>query len=536
MSQPTNPPHNTGRTDPPSTGDHGGKPIYPNEIDHGYDQPLSGGHDIMKRLQNNLVHEQGRPDYVRDPNHHLASRSIDESLARVSRLRLPTRLSKDDEKEARHPEGKKMTLEQVTAPMSPEDKKKFKDKNEEHGDKFKGAASGRTIKVRHDRGSYWIETGGQLEGPFTAADAVFRVEKLLTGPDDIVLGPKYSLGRAQDAVSYSRAPFVVYDLRGDEVDQGYSLKSLWAKYFPRFLGWRMASGDEKVSKHPKGEKMTLEQVTEDLTPEGKKKFEDENEENRDQFTGKSAARARGGLYGYTKAVQSDCEVASRRVAKIASRLAKSIYGQDERTAQFLATHSKRAKSLSADILMAAMTNIGPKFASLDRLEELREQRRAKEELNERSLTEFLEGRKGRTVSVSALTYAFGGQPQKHTQLLQAMTKKGILEKVHKGVYRLKLASDREAADYSMYGYPTKTVRLAMGACSTLREEAGRIATSLHRRRTARHGDITGFFNQHAKAAQCRYAEILGRYYPDAEAKLASAPVPDTVEGWLTWEE
>lgn len=44
---------------------------YPNKIDHGYNQPLSGGWDIMKRLQDQLLIEQGRPP--REPNPRLAN-------------------------------------------------------------------------------------------------------------------------------------------------------------------------------------------------------------------------------------------------------------------------------------------------------------------------------------------------------------------------------------------------------------------------------------------------------------------------------
>ena len=41
------------------------------EIDHGYEQPLAGGTDVVKRLQDQLLVEQGRPK--REPNPRLAS-------------------------------------------------------------------------------------------------------------------------------------------------------------------------------------------------------------------------------------------------------------------------------------------------------------------------------------------------------------------------------------------------------------------------------------------------------------------------------
>ena len=48
-------------------GNPDGQDIYQNEIDHGEDQPLAGGTDVMKRLQDDLLHEQGRPPREKNP-------------------------------------------------------------------------------------------------------------------------------------------------------------------------------------------------------------------------------------------------------------------------------------------------------------------------------------------------------------------------------------------------------------------------------------------------------------------------------------
>lgn len=40
-------------------GNPDGKPIYDHEIDHGYSEPLGGGTDVMRRLQNQYRKEQG---------------------------------------------------------------------------------------------------------------------------------------------------------------------------------------------------------------------------------------------------------------------------------------------------------------------------------------------------------------------------------------------------------------------------------------------------------------------------------------------
>jgi hypothetical protein len=40
-------------------GNPNDKPIYPKEIDHGYDEPIAGGTDVMQQLQKDLLKEQG---------------------------------------------------------------------------------------------------------------------------------------------------------------------------------------------------------------------------------------------------------------------------------------------------------------------------------------------------------------------------------------------------------------------------------------------------------------------------------------------
>jgi len=40
-------------------GNPNGQPIYDHAINHGYDEPLAGGTDVMRRLQNQLRKEQG---------------------------------------------------------------------------------------------------------------------------------------------------------------------------------------------------------------------------------------------------------------------------------------------------------------------------------------------------------------------------------------------------------------------------------------------------------------------------------------------
>ena len=88
---------------------------------------------------------------------------------------------------------------------------------------------------------------------------------------------------------------------------------------------------------------------------------------RERLTWKAAARAPGGLYGFTKSVQADCETAIRKLNNHATSLAKSAYQRDERIVSFLQTHSKRARSNSARVLLGAMKNLGPQIEAGGRL-------------------------------------------------------------------------------------------------------------------------------------------------------------------------
>jgi len=78
---------------------------------------------------------------------------------------------------------------------------------------------------------------------------------------------------------------------------------------------------------------------------------------------RTAARAPTGLYGYTKAVQASCESCVRRLNKQAASLVKRASLKDPQVLDFLMTHSKRAKSLSAKVLLASYKESLPKIAS-----------------------------------------------------------------------------------------------------------------------------------------------------------------------------
>ena len=139
-------------------------------------------------------------------------------------------------------------------------------------------------------------------------------------------------------------------------------------------------------------------------------------------------------------------------------------------------HAKRAKSGPARILVSAMKELYPKMAKESRLEELRRERNA-----------------------------------------------GTVVK------------EAGAAEYGLYGFNSKTARLGLAACTTLREEAGRIASDLHRRRSEKHANIVGFLEAHCKTGRCAYSRLLRDSYPDEGVRMAST-TPSSVEDWIAWEE
>ena len=113
-------------------------------------------------------------------------------------------------------------------------------------------------------------------------------------------------------------------------------------------------------------------------------------------------------------------------------------------------------------------------------------------------------------------------------LLGAMADLGPKVASEEGVARV--------AAYGLYGHPAKTARLALTACSELREEMGRIAFDLHSRRTAKYEKITGYMNAHVKSAKCGYCRMLLSSYPDSvtgkTAEFNADDVGKTVPGPL----
>jgi len=225
---------------------------------------------------------------------------------------------------------------------------------------------------------------------------------------------------------------------------------------------------------------------------------------------KQAAITPTGLYGYTKAIQNDCEAAVRKLNRQAGKVARAIYSKDQRVAEFLGAHSKRAKSHPAQVLISAIKEMGPKFASMKN--------------------------PPREVYNGPPRPDARGYPIKEASSLD-------LEQIERSAYENARESfqEREAREYGMYGYPTRTARLGLDGCATIREHAGIIASDLHRRRQALYDNITGFFQTHAKTARCPTSRVILSCYPESTIKFASddstpQEKPASVSEWLAWEE
>jgi hypothetical protein len=258
---------------------------------------------------------------------------------------------------------------------------------------------------------------------------------------------------------------------------------------------------------------------------------------------KEAARAPGGLYGYTKKVQADCEACTRKLGRRAASLARAAWNKDNRVAGFLQTHAKRGKSRSAALLVAAMKDIGPKVAS--------DKTSAGSGASNATYLEGLDPRQ-KTAILKAVAGHYGVSTREIEAELKDRDAEALYEylafdnrmamRVYRDFKSMRLASDKapaptgkEATSYGMYGQPSKVARLGLTACASLKEAAGELAADLHRRRAAKHSSYTGFLKDHSKTAKCGYSGMLLSYYPDSSAKYASV-APDSVDDWLAWDE
>ena len=254
--------------------------------------------------------------------------------------------------------------------------------------------------------------------------------------------------------------------------------------------------------------------------------------HRERLTwGREAAVTPTGMYGVTKADQRDCEASIRKVQRQAMKIARVATKKDPRVAAFILTHSKRASSLPAKILVAALQELQPKLASTDKRGMDSDQEILYDAL---MLIAENDGDSYRKQDAKgAVEKAFQGyQRTKQDDLRDDF--KAIKKKLSNtlGQEWKKTAMAKEASR-GLYGFRSKTAVLGLNACSEIRGFTGTTAYGLHTRRSTRYANITGFFKAHGKEAKCKYSRMLLSAYPDPAGKTASDP--ETVEDWISWE-
>ena len=95
--------------------------------------------------------------------------------------------------------------------------------------------------------------------------------------------------------------------------------------------------------------------TENMSEADAKKWWDMHAKYKDKF---KTAGAPQGLYGYTKAVQADCEVAARRLDRAADRIARRAHAADPRVGAFFAARAERRGCEASKILGEALRAAG----------------------------------------------------------------------------------------------------------------------------------------------------------------------------------
>ena len=88
--------------------------------------------------------------------------------------------------------------------------------------------------------------------------------------------------------------------------------------------------------------------------------------------------------------------------------------------------------------------------------------------------------------------------------------------------------------FSLYGYPEKVCNLGMSYCMEIKQEAGRIASELNRRRPKEYDKITSFLENHHKSTKCGFSHMLYSFYPNVE-KTKQAFI-QTEDGYIFWED
>lgn len=293
-------------------GNPDGEDIYPHEVDHGYGEPLSGGTDVMRRLQNRLIHEQGNVIPQRPESPRLAQQG-EASMNAMKELRHL----------ARFPRGESVDVPKYLRDHdNPDAADAWEEMNEEHGDKFKSAAAlGALQRLAGEEGP---EEGGEDKKDALAA------LKRLAGEEDAILS-RFEEGKPADPTQNM-----------NEADK---------------KKWR-AENERNRDKFKSADWAPGERENHPVTgPQAPKQEEDESASKIPDGEGNMAKRAAGGLYGFSKVIQADVERANRKVEKAAQDILKGALKRNAKVADFLRTHADRGGSTPAQVLVGALSGM-----------------------------------------------------------------------------------------------------------------------------------------------------------------------------------
>ena len=248
-----------------------------------------------------------------------------------------------------------------------------------------------------------------------------------------------------------------------------------------------------------------------------------------RFASREAASS-SGLYGFTRKTQRDVEATVRKSKRRASRLAKALYAQDERSIPFLKAHAKRSKSSSAKLILAAMRENGLRIASANGSRKALDESQG-QVYDALMLTAQDNGAAFRSNDAEgAVQDAYLKYQSKVARADFRAIRSSLVEDL--GAYwtqtreaSARTASDLKTGGMGLYGFPTKTARSCLTACTDFRSYVGEVTYDLHSRRTARWGKITGFMQEHSKTAKCGYSRMLLGCYPDAPRVAAQKAPP-----------
>lgn len=311
------------------TGNPDSEDIYPTKINHGYDEPLAGGTDVMRRLQNILLLEQGL-----DPRPESPKLAFNNGVNNMKRLSSETIESKFEKGVPADP----------TENMSPEDAEKWEEMNDKYQDQLKKAISNVDKLSRFEEGKP-VDVPEYLRqhGNPDAADEWEKMneeygEQFKTAEDS-----------NQDTEKDIVQAFEDYKTASAVEDWKRTLD-----YDKKQLDWVQDTIKKlKEGVTIPGMSLSIENLTslEKSLKEGIK-----TKEGILTKLKKTAAPA-GGLYGYPRHIHAAVEQTNNQLQKLAKDLAISIHKKDPRVANFLNTHAKQSKSASAKILAQILKDV-----------------------------------------------------------------------------------------------------------------------------------------------------------------------------------